>query len=128
MQGVRRGLQDHGAHRIAALNHAGRRLLGRRADPCELEHCGVGHAEMARDIAQPDRIVGGGTVELGCGGITPLGELALIPPTAQDPFAGFGGFGPLGHSIENVLQALGIVQIDLEQLLQSAAHDGGVGS
>jgi hypothetical protein len=51
-----------------------------------------------------------GTVELGCGEITPLGELALVPPAAQDAFAGFDGSGPLGHSTENVLHALGIVR------------------
>ncbi len=137
---LRRGRRDEVEHRILCrlLQHAGRhaarvaidgagdRIRGLRRDVGESQGDRVRHAVMAGGVHQPYGIFGRYRVEIGRLEIAPLGELALIPAVALQPFARLEARNPRAHPAHDLGDRRCIAKMHVVELLDAAVGDVGM--
>jgi len=82
---------------------------------------------MAGGVDEPDRIVGGDSVEIGGGDVAVFGELALVPAGAGDPFSRFNESDLSLYTGDDFSYRNGIRELDAEEFFDASISDVGMG-
>ena len=84
------------------IDGAAGRIRGVAGNAGKLHRQAVGGAIVPHGVRQPHGVVGSDRVEVGCGDVAQLLELALVPATAADPVAGLGLRDTLGDLVDHI--------------------------
>ena len=121
-------LEDAGGVAVGvAVNRTGARIGCGSSDVRKPERERVGNSVMAGGVGEPDGVVRGNRVEIGGCDVAMLGELALVPSRARDPFSRLNQSDLGLYTGDDFSDRSGIRQRDAIQFFDASIGDVGVG-